>query len=128
MILKDFKPGDRVLIYVDKNNNLIHYTDTSSKTLPCTVIINNSNEIIIGWTKDDDVPNSIAGSTINWTNVKYPGYVAYLIASTTRVVAGLVNSSPQVSTLGCVCRSCNMGNPYASPNRKDGSYVCYNCR
>jgi hypothetical protein len=29
---------------------------------------------------------------------------------------------------GCNCRKCNQNNPYAAPNRKDGSYVCYTCR
>jgi hypothetical protein len=29
---------------------------------------------------------------------------------------------------GCNCTKCNQNNPYAAPNRKDGTYVCYGCR
>lgn len=29
---------------------------------------------------------------------------------------------------GCNCRKCNGKNPYAEPNQKDGSYLCYECR
>jgi len=29
---------------------------------------------------------------------------------------------------GSNCHKCNQNNPYAAPNRKDGTYVCYQCR
>lgn len=29
---------------------------------------------------------------------------------------------------GCICMRCGMKNPEAAPNRKDGKYVCYECR
>jgi hypothetical protein len=35
---------------------------------------------------------------------------------------------PAKTTMGVTCKSCNTINEFASPNRPDGSYVCYNCR
>lgn len=29
---------------------------------------------------------------------------------------------------GCVCARCNSRNEWAEPNRKDGTYVCFECR
>jgi hypothetical protein len=29
---------------------------------------------------------------------------------------------------GCQCKRCNNPNPYAVPNRPDGSYECFECR
>lgn len=29
---------------------------------------------------------------------------------------------------GCNCSRCGMNNPYAGPNKEDGTYVCYSCR
>lgn len=29
---------------------------------------------------------------------------------------------------GCICKKCGENYPYAEPNQKDGSMVCYSCR
>ena len=38
------------------------------------------------------------------------------------------NKKKAVAKTGCVCVKCKEKNEYASPNRKNGDYVCYKCR
>lgn len=37
-------------------------------------------------------------------------------------------SKQSVSSLGCICTRCRARNEWAAPNRKDGTYVCFECR
>jgi formylmethanofuran dehydrogenase subunit E len=35
---------------------------------------------------------------------------------------------PKKNSEGCVCKKCKELYPYAEPNQKDGSMICYSCR
>lgn len=42
--------------------------------------------------------------------------------------SGISFRRPEGGTSGVRCSGCQLVNEFATPNRPDGSYLCYNCR
>ncbi len=48
--------------------------------------------------------------------------------TTIRLLKASLNVKSQQSKTGAICTRCNSINPWAGPNQKDGSYICFECR
>ncbi len=130
--LRDFKIGDVVSLYVDHSSppRILFYSYESDKTYPATILHQNFEDIWVGWKDGEIIPDPPNGVNLIKNSVKFPGYIAYILASANRKVAGLFNGKSVNHSYpnGCNCQKCNLNNPYAIPNQKNGGYICFNCR
>lgn len=107
MLLKDFKVGDHVRIYVDANNRLEPAdAESGAGTIACHIIAIRYEDIMVGWKLGESQPLGNNAVSIRYAKVEgnsYPGFVAWVILSRIRRSPGLVLTDGP-------CRQCSKKN------------------
>src|SRR5271157_3919359 len=72
--------------------------------------------------------NTITATPGQWITISLPQWV------TTPTISNLLDLPEDIAEVkakksdGCTCKKCREFYPYAEPNQKDGTLVCYGCR
>ena len=130
MDLSQAKLGDQYRIYIDVSGNLSN--TPSMGTLLATVIAVKKppygNDIILGWQAEDDHPIDVRQRSSPSTENEYIPNQAWFIYGKS-VKRSLTVAVKIVNGLdGFSCKKCNTFYPYALPNNKDGTLICWSCR
>ena len=100
MRLIDCKPGDRVYLLVDKDNNILPSGVTiSDYTVPAYVIGPRYDNLVVGWLDGDTIPTP-KGMVSIIRDKSYTPYIAWFEATPFRYTAGLCH-------IDMPCRQCS---------------------
>lgn len=88
MYVRDFKPGDRISILVNKDNMMEDFGSTRGYSQnPCYVVINKPDVVILGWKLGDIIP--VSRSTSFFKDNRYSQYEHLFEATPNRYTPGL---------------------------------------
>ena len=131
MDLLDAKLDDMYRIFVDSENYI--FTRPTMNTMLATVIAikkpeYNSKMLILGWKPNQPrPPNAALRSSTSIENNYSANEKLYTyglsVAMATTVAIKILNGVD-----GFPCRKCMNFYPYAVPNQKDGTLLCWSCR
>ncbi len=122
--------GDQYRIFVDESGNIL--SSPSMHTMVATVIATKKpgfgTDVILGWVKEQPHPlDAKPRSSISSENDYVPNQASYsygkLVKRSLPVAIQIVNGLD-----GFPCSRCTNFYPYALPNQKDGTLVCWSCR
>lgn len=117
MLLRDFKPGDRVNLLVDKDNYLLASDRSASDySIPAYIIGPRYDNVVVGWLDGDTIP---LAKTVSITkDSSYKPYVAWFEATPMRYTTGLYifdapcrQCSKKCSTQDTKCWWCQVSFP-----------------
>ncbi len=130
MDLSSAKLGDQYRIFLDEGGNIL--SSPSMHTMLATVIATKKpgygTEVILGWKQGEEHPaDARPRSSTSMENDYVPNQASYSHGKSVKrsllVALQIINGLD-----GFPCKKCTNFFPYALPNQKDGTLVCWSCR
>ncbi len=130
MDLSNAQLGEQYRVFVDESGNIL--SSPSMHTMVATVIATKKpgygTDIILGWKNGEPHPyDARPRSSTSLENNYVPNQGLYSHGKTVKrslpVAIQIINGLD-----GFPCRKCTNFYPYALPNQKDGTLVCWSCR